>query len=202
MAEEQVPVQQIDPDQDRAMVAKVAEGVRSILTANEEILYVVLQNVTALSVAKDSVVVTNNRLIFYRPSVLGRVDFKDFFWEDVKNVAMKEGMLSAEVTVELIDGQVEQATNLDKSQARRLYAIAQQKELEWREKRRIRDLEESRARSGGIHMNAPGLGQIGGTGGSGEDPVERLARAKAMLEQGLISEAEFEALKARIVGSL
>ena len=199
MAEEQVPVQQIDADQDRSAVAKVAEGVRSILTANEEILYVVLQNATALSTAKDSVVVTNNRLIFYRPSVLGRVDFADFFWEDVKNVSMKEGMLSAEVDVELTDGRVERGSNLAKSQVRRLYAIAQQKEQEWREKRRIRDLEEARARSGGIHMPMPSMPSA--SAAPAEDPVQKLAKAKAMLDQGLISEAEYETLKAKIIAS-
>lgn len=199
MAEEPIPVQQIDPDQDRGTIAKVVQGIRSILTDNEQILYVVLQNATALSTAKDSVMATNNRLIFFRPSVLGRLDFADYFWEDVKNVTIKEGMLSAELTVELTDEAVEHMTNLDKSQVRRLYAICQQKELEWREKRRIRRLEEERAQSGGIQMNAPGFGSAGGTGG--EDPVQKLARAKAMLEQGLISEAEFEALKARIIGS-
>lgn len=199
MAEEQIPVQRIDPGQDRGSIAKVVEGIRSILTDNEQILYVVLQNVTSLSPAKDSVVATNNRLIFFRPSVLGRLDFADYFWEDVKHVTIKEGMLSAELAVELTDGAVERMTNLEKSQVRRLYAICQQKELEWREKRRIRRLEEERAQSGGIQMGVPGVGAGGGA--SGEDPVEKLARAKAMLEQGLISEAEFEALKARIIGS-
>ena len=199
MAEEQLPVQQIDPDQDRGTIAKVVQGIQTILTENEQILYVVLQNVTALSPAKDSVVATNNRLIFFRPSVLGRLDFADYFWEDVKNVTIKEGMLSAELTVDLTDDVQEHMTNLDKSQVRRLYAICQQKELEWREKRRIRRLEEERAQSGGIQMNVPGVGAGGAP--SGEDPVQRLARAKAMLEQGLISEAEFEALKARIIGT-
>jgi hypothetical protein len=32
--------------------------------------------------------------------------------------------------------------------------------------------------------------------------VARLARAKAMLDKGLISDAEYEALKARIVNTL
>ena len=197
MAEEQIPVQQIDPEQDRAMLAKVAGDVRTILTPNEEILYVALQNVTALSLKKDSVVATNNRVIFYRPSVLGRVNFADYLWEDVRNVAIKEGFLAADLTVELIDGRVDQAGNLDKSQIRRLYAICQQKEQEWREKRRVRDLEEARAKSGGIQMSVP---QAAG-GAPTEDPVQKLARAKAMLDQGLISEAEYETLKAKIIAS-
>ena len=197
MADEQIPVQQIDPDQDRSVLARVAREVGTILTPNEEILYVALQNATALSVVKDSVVATNNRLIFYRPSVIGRVDFADYLWEDVKNVAIKEGLLAAELSVELIDGRADRVGNLDKSQIRRLYAISQQKELEWREKRRIRDMEEARARSGGIQMSVPQVE----TGAPAEDPAQKLARAKAMLDQGLISEAEYETLKAKIIAS-
>lgn len=34
------------------------------------------------------------------------------------------------------------------------------------------------------------------------DPVERLAKAKSMLDQGLISEDEFAAIKQRLIGSL
>ena len=36
----------------------------------------------------------------------------------------------------------------------------------------------------------------------GDDPVERLSRAKTMREQGLITDAEYEAIKARVVGGL
>ncbi|MCY4438172.1 MAG: SHOCT domain-containing protein [Chloroflexi bacterium] len=35
--------------------------------------------------------------------------------------------------------------------------------------------------------------------GLAEDPVERLAKAKSMFEQELISEAEYETLKANIL---
>jgi len=38
--------------------------------------------------------------------------------------------------------------------------------------------------------------------GSQDDTVTRLEKAKAMLDKGLISDAEFEALKARIVNTL
>jgi hypothetical protein len=35
-----------------------------------------------------------------------------------------------------------------------------------------------------------------------DDPAERLSRAKKMLAEGLITDAEYEAIKARIVGAL
>jgi len=38
--------------------------------------------------------------------------------------------------------------------------------------------------------------------GDADDTVTRLEKAKAMLDKGLISDAEFEAIKARIVNTL
>jgi hypothetical protein len=37
---------------------------------------------------------------------------------------------------------------------------------------------------------------------AGGDPVERLSQAKAMLDKGLITDAEYEAMKARIISSI
>jgi hypothetical protein len=199
MADDQVGVQHIDPDQDRGTVEKIAQDVRSILTPTEDILYVVLQNATALSIKKDSAIATSNRLILYRPGLLGKVNFSDFLWEDVKNVSIKEGMLAGDLTVELTSGRIDRLGGLDKSQLRRFYGIAQQKEQEWREKRRIRELEEARAKAGGVYMGGPTAPSAAAA--PAEDPVEKLAKAKAMLDQGLISEAEYEAIKAKVISS-
>jgi hypothetical protein len=192
-----LPIQHTDPDQDQDTLARVVDGVQSILTPNEEILYIALQNKMSLSLKKDSVVATNNRFIIYRPDILGRVRFSDYLWEDVKDVKIHEGMLTADVNVELVDGRQEALGGLDKTQVRRLYAICQQKEQEWREKRRIRDMEEARARSGGVHLGAG----FTPPNQASDDPVEKLAKAKAMLDQGLITEAEYEGLKAKIIAS-
>jgi hypothetical protein len=68
----------------------------------------------------------------------------------------------------------------------------------------VRELEEMRAKSGGIQLGAS-AGAAGLTSSpplAQEDAVARLERAKTMLEKGLISDAEFEALKARIVNTI
>jgi hypothetical protein len=70
-------------------------------------------------------------------------------------------------------------------------------EQEWREKRRVREMEEARAKSGGVYL---GSGQ--GAGSPAEDPVAKLSKAKQMLDQGLISEAEYETVKAKILSSM
>ena len=59
------------------------------------------------------------------------------------------------------------------------------------------DMEEARAKSGGVY-----LGPTGGAAAPAEDPVAKLARAKQMLDQGLISEAEYESVKAKILSAM
>jgi hypothetical protein len=92
---------------------------------------------------------------------------------------------------------------LRKSEAQAVYRICQAQDQAWREKRRIRELDELRARSGGIHLMgggsmAPAAAASGGAAGA-SDAVRRLQEAKQMLDQKLITDAEYEAIKARIV---
>jgi hypothetical protein len=92
---------------------------------------------------------------------------------------------------------------LRKDQAQSMYRICQQHDQVWREKRRIRELEELRAKSGGV--------QIGGTQsaysgtapvGAESEPARRLRQAREMLDAKLITDSEFESIKARIVSGL
>ena len=192
-----IAIRYIEPGQDTEELQKVAREVVKILTATEEILYIALQNITAMSIRKDAVVVTSNRIIGFSPGVLGRVSFADFQWQDVLDVSMKQGMLSTEILVKTAAGP-QKVGSIDKEQAKRLYGIAQQLEQEWREKRRIREMEQDRARAGGVYMGLPGM-PVASAQAEKPDPLVKLAKAKAMLDQGLISDIEFEALKAKVL---
>jgi len=192
-----IPIKFVEAEQDPEALQKVARDVAKILTPSEEILFIATQNITAMSIRKDSVVVTTNRIIGFSPGVLGRVSFRDYQWQDVLDVSMKQGMLSTEISINTAAGRQEVGA-IDKEQAKRLYGIAQQMEQEWREKRRVREMEEARARAGGVYMGGlPGMATP--TTAAPEDPVAKLARAKAMLDQGLISETEYDALKAKVL---
>jgi hypothetical protein len=192
-----IPIRYADASQQTEALQKVAADVSKILTPNEEILYIALQNNTALSIAKDSVVATTNRIICYKPSILGRVQFEDFLWQDVKDAKITQGFLATNFAVETVKGQRAELTSLDKDQAKRLYAICQQMEQEWREKRRVREMEESRAKAGGVHIAPPQSASA-----PAEDPVAKLAKAKLMLDLSLISDSEYESLKAKILSSM
>jgi hypothetical protein len=95
--------------------------------------------------------------------------------------------------------------------AQALYRECQAQEQAWREKRRIRSMEEMRARSGATQIATGIYPQSGfadrppesaGALSPPENPTQRLARAKEMLTEGLITDSEYEAIKARIVGAL
>ncbi len=79
------------------------------------------------------------------------MSFHDYQWQDVLDVSMKQGMLSTEIVIETAAGKQEIGA-IEKEQARRLYGLAQQLEQEWREKRRVREMEEARAKAGGVYM--------------------------------------------------
>ena len=65
-------------------------------------------------------------------------------------------------------------------------------------------MEENRARAGGVVIQSaptPPPSPAPATAPT-EDPVARLAKAKAMLDQGLISQAEYDDLKGKILGAI
>ncbi|MDB4910109.1 MAG: hypothetical protein JWO39_932, partial [Gemmatimonadetes bacterium] len=63
----------------------------------------------------------------------------------------------------------------------------------------VRDLDELRAKSGGIQLGGGGSSGSGSGGAAGDDPLARLQRAKEMLAGGLITDSEYESIKAKIV---
>jgi hypothetical protein len=71
----------------------------------------------------------------------------------------------------------------------------------WREKRRIRELEELRAKAGGVQFGANAAFAPADTAAESE-PARRLRQAHEMLEAKLISDSEYEAIKAKIVSGL
>ena len=195
--DEDLAIERVDAHQDSKVLKKVMDEVRTILTRNERVLYITCQGLTAVGQVKDAAIATDNRVIFYRRHRFGRMSFDDFLWEDVKNVTIREGVFSSTLICELTNGQEYSVGGLKKKQTRTFYSVSQQKELEWRERRRVRRIEEERARAGGTQITMPGAGESEDDGIV--DPVERLAKVKEMFDQELISEAEYETVKANIL---
>jgi hypothetical protein len=189
------------------------EQLSSLLVPGESIqAFAVQRRIFALTHRRQLVAATTGRFIGASRGLLGSFHPISVRWQDLKEARVEIGTLGASLTVVYfaspdlaIAGTQSSVTfsGLKKNEAEAVYRVCQAQDQAWREKRRVRELEEMRAKSGGIQLGAPaGAGLAVSTNNAADDTVARLEKAKAMLDKGLISDAEFEALKARIVNTL
>jgi hypothetical protein len=191
---------------------------KGLLTSGETLeAWAVQHRLYALNHRRVCVAATSGRFISLIRRLLGGYDSADIRWQDLKETRISAGILAADLTLiaqassDLNIGsdvnRVWTFTGLRKDQAQAMYRICQQHDQVWREKRRIRELEELRAKSGGVQI---GGGQAGGgqtysgadPAGAESEPARRLRQAREMLDAKLISDSEFESIKARIVSGL
>ena len=182
---------------------------RSVLIAGESIdAWAVQRRVFALAHRRVLVAATSGRLVIISRPLLGGFQLVSVRWQDLEEVTLRVGVIGADLGVRAgkatdlasLGSQGAQRVELKglrKDQAQAVYRICQAQDQAWREKRRVRELEELRARSGGIQvMGSP----LGGTAAAAtDDAVRRLQEAKRLLDARLITDAEYEAIKAKIV---
>ena len=188
------------------------EYLRSVLIPQETLeAWAVQHRLFALSHRRVLVAATSGRLIVITRHLIGGFDVADIRWQDLEEVTLRVGIFGADLAIragraaDLASQGATGSRRLDftglrKSQAQSVYRICQAQDQAWREKRRVRELEELRARSGGIQVT-PGAGGYTPAGGAQSDAVRRLQEAKQMLDGKLITDAEYEAIKAKIVSS-
>ena len=192
----------LNEEQDPKAVEKLLGKVTGLLTSGEQIEYVAVQKKPAINLSPDCIALTNKRIIFCRPKNLGlSMDFQDYAWKDILDCHMKEGIMGATFTMKTIKGQLNMLDYLPKSQARKLYQFAQQKEEEMVIYRREHDLETKRAiAGGGITVNAA-LSPSQNIEHK-EDPLETLQKLKKLLDGDIISQAEFDTKKVEILSKM
>jgi len=185
---------------------------RGLLTANETLeAWAVQHRLYALTHRRACIAATSGRFISLNRRLLGGYESADIRWQDLKETRISAGILAADLTLVAqtssdlnIGSEVNRVwtfAGLRKDQAQAMYRICQQHDQVWREKRRIRELEELRAKSGGVQI---GTGQSASMDASGteSEPARRLRQAREMLDAKLISDSEFESIKAKIVSGL
>lgn len=189
---------------------KPLTDLRSVLIAGESIdAWAIQRRMFALAHRRVLVAATSGRLIIITRPLLGGFDLVTVRWQDLEEVTLRVGVFSADLGVragkatDLASLAVQGAQRVElkglrKDQAQAVYRICQAQDQAWREKRRVRELEELRARSGGIQVMA-GAPPGGTPAAAGDDAVRRLQEAKRLLDARLITDAEYEAIKAKIV---
>ena len=193
-------------------LGQAMQHLQTVLIPGESLeAWAVPRRVFALKHRRLLVAATSGRLICIARKLIGGFDLLDIRWQDLEEVKLRVGIFSADLAVRTgrpadlasqgaAGHQQMEITGLRKAQAEAVYRICQAQDQQWREKRRIRELEELRARAGGIQFSAGAQAAAGATAAMPE-AVRRLQEAKQMLDSGLITDSEYESIKARIVSS-
>ena len=197
---------------EEAGLDKPLADLRSVLIPGEALeAWAIQRRLFAVGHRRVLVAATSGRLILITRPLLGGFALVSVRWQDLEEVTLRVGVFAADLGVRAgkatdlaslaIEGsQRVELKGLRKGQAQAVYRICQGQDQAWREKRRVRELEELRARSGGIQVLA-GSALGGGAAGAPDDAVHRLQEAKRLLDARLITDSEYEAIKAKIVSS-
>jgi hypothetical protein len=190
---------------------KALEHLNSVLVTGETLeAWAIQRRLFALTNRRILIAATSGRFIKIKRGLLGGYDMTDFRWQDLGDAKIKVGIFGADIYMKIFSStdlaiskdsnQVLVLPGFRKDQAEKIYRLAQAQDQSWREKRRIRELEELRAKSGGVIIgNSPVTQQ---TGNASEDAASKLEQAKQMLEKKLITDSEYESIKARIISGL
>ena len=157
--------------------------------------------------------VTNSRIIRLERGLLGGFEMLDYQWKDLKDAQISENIfpsITGSTLTFTFQANSEEPIEVypEIEVASKAYRHSQQEEQAWAEKRRIRDMEEKRAKSGGVFI------------GQGSNPIQsnkpvndnqdkqqqrkvdisdELLKLKKLLDEGVLSDAEFQEMKSKIL---
>jgi hypothetical protein len=164
---------------------------QGLLTSGETLeAWAAQRRLYALTHRRALIAATSGRFISLKRRILGGYDSADIRWQDLKETRISAGIIAADLTLVAqssadlnIGAEVNRVWNfegLHKEQAQAMYRICQQHDQVWREKRRIRELEELRAKSGGVQISGQPAYPSDSAGAESE-PARRLRQAREML---------------------
>jgi hypothetical protein len=205
----------LNEEQDPKAIEKVMSKLSDLLMKNEEIGYIAVQKKPAITVLPDSIVVTNKRIIICQPKNLGlSMNFTDYSWDEIESTFVKEGILGSDfsfVTKTAISVTIEY---IPKIQARKMYAFAKEQidllkggsaaltnssieEVEAEEVSSFAEIMPNHVSSfsefSSMDAEKP-LNEL-----SSDELFEKLQNYKKLLDNGLILQGEYDALKKEIL---
>jgi hypothetical protein len=192
-------------------VMKALEYLNSVFVKGETLeAWSIQRRLFALTHRRVLIAATSGRFINIKRGILGGFEMTDLRWQDLGDARIKVGIFGADIFMKILtsaDLAISENSTQDlilkgfrKEGTQQIYRLAQAQDQSWREKRRVRELEELRAKSGGITLGAGSGIQQGGV--ASEDVVAKLQQAKQMFENKLITDSEYESIKARLISGL
>jgi preprotein translocase subunit YajC len=182
---------------------KARQKLQATLMNGEKVVSSAMQNrIASLFKRRELIAITNSRFISINRSLFGGFTMRDYQWKDLRDVKLSEnilpGLLGSNLTFATgADPGGMRISGIRSDVASAIYAHAQSEGQAWEEKLRIRELEEKRAASGGVYLQSGAAGAA--SGASAVSIMEEIARAKALLDSGAISDTEFQEIKARVL---
>jgi hypothetical protein len=204
----------LNEEQDPKSIEKVMSKLSDLLMKNEEIGYIAVQKKPAITVLPDSIVVTNKRIIICQPKNLGlSMNFTDYSWDEIESTFVKEGILGSDfsfVTKTAVSVTIEY---IPKVQARKMYAFAKEQIDVLKSGNptvaAVEEVETEEVTSFAEIMPAqPSFSEIESVDTDKEKPLtelssdelfEKLQNYKKLLDNGLILQGEYDALKKEIL---
>ena len=191
-------------------IEKAFINLRDILMNDESILVEGIdKRIFALFNRRQAFAITNSRVIKLERPLLGGYKMIDFQWKDLKDAQISENVFRSICgsTLSFESQDMKLVVYPDSKISSKAYKIAQQQEQAWEEKRRIRNMEEKRAEAGGIMIgqsnNQPSLTSKFSEGKDiqyNTDQIsEELLKLKDLLDKGILSDAEFQEMKSKIL---
>ena len=183
-----------------ARAIKAEDKLKSTLIDGEQIRASAFQmRISSLMSRRLLLVATSSRVVLIDRSIFGGFDMKDYQWKDLQDARLAENTLPNWFgsRLDFKIGKSPLTINGIKCDiASQVYKESQRQEQEWEEKRRVRKLEEVRAASGATILHAGGMAP---NGSAPADALEEIRKAKEMLDTAIISDSEFNEIKAKIL---
>jgi hypothetical protein len=202
----------ITPTQD-SNVNEALAHLKSVLVAGETLdAWAIQPRIFALTHRRRLIAATSGRFIYIKRNLFGGFKMDDFRWQDLQETKLDVGIFGADITfkasnnsdlnISKSDVRNLEFRGFEKVQTQEIYRLAQAQDQSWREKRRLRELEEMRAQSGGLNVGSYSGNTLSQAEQTTDDSLARLQKAKEMLDNKLITDSEYETIKARIIGGL
>jgi len=202
----------ITPTQD-SNVNEALAHLKSVLVAGETLdAWAIQPRIFALTHRRRLIAATSGRFIYIKRNLFGGFKMDDFRWQDLQETKLDVGIFGADITfkasnnsdlnISKSDVRNLEFRGFEKVQTQEIYRLAQAQDQSWREKRRLRELEEMRAKSGGLNVGSYSGNTLSQAEQTTDDSLARLQKAKEMLDNKLITDSEYETIKARIIGGL
>src|ERR1700742_432371 len=156
---------------------------QGLLTSGETLeAWATQRRLYALTHRRALIAATSGRFLSLSRRLFGGYESADIRWQDLKETRISAGIIAADLTLVAqnstdlnIGAEVNRVwtfEGLRKDQAQAMYRICQQHDQVWREKRRVRELEELRAKSGGVQISGQAAYGSDSTGAE-SDPARR-----------------------------